>query len=153
MSGHRNRFCQFAIVTLIACLLTGCTSVFPKLDANQIAAEAGSPAAASTANFFVEMHPIVGKPKVYQSEISKPTRVQEALEASGALKNFSKMQVDVYRQLPNGVTHKLPVEFKKNKKVVKYEQDYALHPNDRVVVRAAANSPLDKFVDQVFGEY
>lgn len=152
MSGHRNRLYQFAIVTFIASLLTGCTSVFPKLDSKSITADVES-TAPSTANYYVEMHPTLGKPKVFQGEISKPTTVQIALEESGALKNFSKMKVDVHRLLPNGATHKLPVEFKKNKKIVKYEQDYALHPNDRVVVQAESNSPIDKFVSQVFGDF
>ena len=148
MSGYQNRICQLAIVTLVASLLTGCTSVFPKLDTKSITAETETDAAPA-AFFFVEMHPIFGKPKVYRGEITKPTTVQMALEESGVLSDFSKMKVDVHRLLPNGATHKLPIEFKKNKQV-KYEQDYALHPNDRVVVRAESNSPLDKLVDQVF---
>ena len=103
------------------------------------------------APFYVEMHPILGKPKVYEGEIAQPITVQNALQQSGAFKFTNSMTVDLHRQLPDGGILKMPVEFKKNRQVM-YEQDYALHPHDRIVVQAKSNSPFDKLVDQVFGE-
>ncbi len=114
-------------------------------------AKSNEPPVEEPAPYFVEMHPIIGKAKLFQGAISQPTTVQNALQQSGAFKMTNSMTVDLHRQLPNGGVLKLPVEFKKNRQV-KYEQDYALHPHDRIVVQAKSNSPLDKLVDQVFGE-
>ncbi len=147
-----HRIFQLAVVATFAMACTGCVSVFPNLNTSAVPAVTNPETVANaTANYYVEMHPVLGKPKVYTGVISKPTTVQEALEASGALKEYPAMLVDLHRRLPNGASHKLPVEFKKGKQV-KYEQDYALHPNDRIVVQAKSNSPLDKIVVQVFGE-
>ena len=101
--------------------------------------------------YFVEMHSRIGKPTIYRGEITKPTTVQEALNESGAATRYAKMSVDLYRLLPDGDHLMLPVEFQKNKQV-KYEQDYALHPNDRIIIKPKTNSVLDQFVDPVFGK-
>ncbi len=135
---------------LLCCfVLTGC-GVFPKLGQEQLPPETTE--AGPTSRYYVEIHKGFGEPKLYKGSITKPTTVQNALDESGAKKQFSAMSVDLYRQLPDGGTLKLPVEFKTGKNV-KYEQDYALHPNDRIVVKAKPNSPLDKLVDNVLGDF
>ena len=134
---------------LLCCFVfTGC-SVFSGVSEKQLPSETAN--VSSTSNFFVEMHKNFGEPKVYKGTITKPTTVQNALDESGATKQFSTMTIDLYRQLPGGGQLKLPVDFKSGKQV-KYEQDYALHPNDRIVVKSKSNTPLDKFVDNVFGD-
>ena len=134
---------------LLACFFFSGCNLIPKINDQSLPAESAE--AGPTAYFYVEMHKNFGEPKVYKGAITKPTTVQNALDESGAFKQFSGMKIDVYRQLPDGGALKLPVEFKSGKQV-KYEQDYALHPNDRIVVRPKSNSPLDKLVDSVFGE-
>ena len=146
---NRKYYSLMVLVSMCAFSLSGC-SMFPKLDKSAVLDNI-SAAEESTAEYFVEMHPNIGKPKLYRGKISEPTTVQQALEISGAMDEFSRIQVDVYRQLPDGRPLKLPVELKKGKQV-RYEQDYSLHPNDRIIVRPKSSSPLDKLVDQVFGE-
>ena len=144
------RFTRFLSLTIITCAtisLTGCTAI-TKTAKNAVPVE--NSAAVSQDSFRVEMHPTFGKPKAYTGFITKPTTVQNALEESGALSEFSAMTIDLYRKLPDGRPLKLPVEFKKGKQI-RYDQDYSVHPNDQIIVRAKSNSPLDKFVDQVFG--
>ncbi len=129
--------------------LSGCASLPTLGDRDAIAPE--SQASENPPEFFVEMHPLFSKPKVYRGVIEAPITIQEALDLSNASKLVRAPEVDVYRQLPNGGTLKLPVEFNKKKRV-KYEQDYALHPNDRIIVRSKPQSPLDKIANSVFGE-
>ena len=134
---------------LITAGLSGCAS-FPTLgDRDAIATE--SQPTENPPEFFVEMHPIFAKPKVYRGVISAPVTIQEALDQSKYRKIVRSPVVDLYRQLPNGGTLKLPVEFNKKKRV-KYEQDYALHPNDRIIVHSKPQSPLDRIMDSVVGE-
>jgi hypothetical protein len=122
--------------------------MFPKMGQESLPTEANND---TTAYYFVEMQKNFGEPKIYKGAITQPTTVQQALDESGAKKQFSSMTVDVHRKLPTGGVLKLPVGFKKGKQV-KYEQDYALHPGDRIVVHPQSNSPFDKFVDSVLGK-
>lgn len=137
----------------IACLLSGCSSL-PKIGKTDLPAEAtiSDQDQEPQPAYFVEMHSNFGKPKLYQGTIEKPTRVQEALEDSGALRQFSSMSVDLYRAVPGGRPLKLAVDFKGSNQV-RYEQDYALHPGDRLVVKPKSDSPMEKLVSQVFGEF
>ncbi len=133
---------------LITCLLCGCSSI-PKLGKSDLPAEVAQEAEPQ-ATYVVEMNPRFGKKIVYNGQITEPIRVQDALELSGAAKKFSEMSVDLYRRVPNNIPLKLAVEFKKGKKV-RYEQDYALHPGDRIVVTPNSESPMDKVLGQVLG--
>ncbi|MEM9412273.1 MAG: hypothetical protein AAGA30_14250 [Planctomycetota bacterium] len=147
MNSKSYSFIVFTAMFMMIC--SGC-SMFPKMEKSSAVLDEMSKTE-SVAEYFVEMHPNLGKPKLYRGKISEPTTVQQALEASGAIDEFKRISVDVYRQLPDGRPLKLPVELKKGKQV-RYEQDYSLHPNDRIVVRPKSSSPIDKLVDQVFGE-
>lgn len=145
----RNRDLAICLTSVFACLVCSGCNLIPKAD------DAELPAAAvesSADHYYVEMHKGFGEAKVFKGTIDKPTTVQNALEQSGAQKQFAAMSVDVMRQLPNGTVLKLPVEFKSGKKV-KYEQDYALHPEDRIVVKSKSGSALDKLVDNVLGDF
>jgi len=103
---------------------------------------------AEDAHYYVEIHPPFGKAKLLKGKLNQPTTVQKALESSGALEDVRSPQVDLYRMLPGGAPPlKMPIELKG--KQVKYEQDYAVHPNDRIVVRRKTENALDKIVDSL----
>lgn len=139
---------ELLLIVVLALGFTGC-AVLPSLTVEGDNPE--SPAQDGEGRFIVEKHPWLGKPELYHGVISKPITIQEALNESGAGNMARSAEVDLIRRLPDGGVLKLPVEFNKDKQV-KFEQDYALHPGDRIVVRAKSESPLDKLVDQVFGE-
>jgi hypothetical protein len=42
---------------------------------------------------------------------------------------------------------KLPVEYNSGEKAVMQNQNYALHPNDRIVVTNRSNNAIDKIID------
>ena len=74
--------------------------------------------------------------------------MQTALERSGAVEEYRAMEITLMRVVKeNGQPLKLPVIYRGSKKTVRPEQDYALHPNDVIVVTAKSNNPLDKFVN------
>ena len=137
----------------IACLLSGCSSL-PKIGKTDLPPEAtiSDQDQQPPPAYLVELHSNFGKPKLYEGKLDKPTRVQDALDASGALRQFSSMSVDLYRQVPGNLPLKLVVDFKGSNQV-RYEQDYALHSGDRLVVKPKSDSPMEKLVNQVFGEF
>lgn len=144
-----SRLRNVLVVACVGCLLSGCSSL-PKFGKTDLPPET-SASAQQQAKYVVELHSNFGKPKLYEGVIGEATRVQDALEASGAMKQFSSMSVDLYRPVPGNLPLKLVVEFK-GKKQIRYEQDYALHPGDRIIVKPKSDSPIEKMVTQVFGE-
>ena len=142
---------QFAtVISMVLVISSGC-SMLPNQTIKKGELPTDSSAAptadSSQANYFVEIHASFGQPKLFTGTISEPTTVQQALNKSGALKNIGSPQVDLYRVLPGGAPPlKMPVEFKG--KLVKYEQDYALHPNDRIIVRNNSSS-FSELVDSL----
>ena len=134
------------IIAVVA-ISQGC-SVLPNPSSRELPADIPAAQADSQANYYVEIHASFGQPKLYTGSINEPTTVQQALEISGALSDVKSPQVDLYRMLPGGAPPlKMPVEFKGKR--VKYEQDYSLHPNDRIIVRSQSNSAFDRLVDSL----
>lgn len=98
--------------------------------------------------YLVDMVPFMGESISHKGQIRNNMTVQNALEESGALKKFRKMEVQLYRIVQgSGRTLNMPVEMQPGKKLVKFEQDYALHPGDRIVVKPGGGAGLEK----VFG--
>ncbi len=86
--------------------------------------------------YTVAMKKDFGKPKVYSGSFDKPITVQQALEASGAVKQFRSMEVMLVRKLAkSGQPLNMPVDYQSRKKRVRPEQDYALHDGDRILVQ------------------
>jgi hypothetical protein len=98
--------------------------------------------------YQVEMTGAFNKKAVFQGEIDGPLTVQSALERSGALDRFRNMDIEVYRVVKESNRGlKLNVSYDGRSKTVTPDYDYALHPNDRIVVTSKTNSALDKLVD------
>ena len=58
------------------------------------------------------------------------------------------MDIMIYRIVKeSGRGLKLPVEYNSGEKVVMQNQNYALHPNDRIVVTNRSNNAIDKIID------
>lgn len=90
----------------------------------------------NTKTYSVAMKKDFGKPTVYTGNFDKPITVQQALEDSGAIKQFRSMEVNLIRKLPkSGKPLTMPVDYQARKKRVRPEQDYALHDGDRILVQ------------------
>ena len=104
----------------------------------------------STGRYRVEMSGNFSKSGIFEGDIDGEITVQDALERSGATKKFRNMDIMVYRVVKeNGRGLKMPVTYKGRTKSVLPEQDYAIHPNDRIVIEARSNNAIDKIVDSL----
>lgn len=100
--------------------------------------------------YQVEMTGGFGKTTKFQGQLTGPVTVQEALEAAGAVEKYRSMEIAVFRVIrESGQGLRMPVDYNSRSKSVSQEQNYALHPNDRIVVTSRSNNPLDKFVDSI----
>ena len=137
-----------AICVLLSAVLasSGC-STFSLTQAQALPA-----GAAQKAQGVYEVHMKGGfsKETVSRGVIDGPITVQTVLERSGAIEKFRNMDITIMRVVKeSGQGLKLPVDFQGGKDAVKPEQDYAIHPNDRIVIVSKSNSAIDKIVDSL----
>ena len=135
-------------VGLFSCL-SGCSTLSILNDSSQ------TPIAAPSAGTYQVklMGGGFSKDSVYQGTLDGPLTVQTALERSGAIKKFRNMEITVLRVVEEtGRGLKMSITYKPAKKSVSPEQDYAIFPNDRILVKEVSNSMLDKMVDSVGGK-
>lgn len=154
MSELRRILQSLLFVCALSCTLSGC-STLNLFGSKQLPFGAASVEAPKTppAKFVVEKHSKFGAPKTFEGTLSDQLTVQSALKAAGVRRIGRGMKIEVYRRVADtGRVIKLPVEYDARKKAVKMEQDYAIHPNDRIVIRQNSNSGLDKAVSKIFGD-
>lgn len=141
-----STLCLFAL-GICALSSIGCSTMFQNVSTANTPVD---PAVQSAGSFFVEMRPAFGKPVVYEGQLDGPLTVQNALDRSGAIKKFRGMNIGLYRVVKeNGRNLKLPVVYNFRSKSVAPEQDYALHPGDRILIDPKSNSPLDQVMDSL----
>ncbi|MDA7903358.1 hypothetical protein N9B31_06815 [Mariniblastus sp.] len=100
--------------------------------------------------YRVEMSGGFSNVEFYEGQIDGPMFVQDALERSGATERYRAMDILVYRVVKeSGRGLKLPVEYESGGKMVMQNQNYALHPNDRIVVTNRSLNAIDKIIDSL----
>jgi hypothetical protein len=77
------------------------------------------------------------------------TYVQQALDQTKALKKFRRVRLELYRELPQGGGHKIPVQYDRGKKRIDPATDYAIHPHDRIVVTEDTSTVLDDMLESL----
>ena len=106
---------------------------------------------AVTQSFLLELHNSFGRPNVKQMPFNEGLTVQDVLDKSGA--KHRDMEIDVIRKLSgSGQDLKMPVVYDSSKKRVKYEQNYAIYANDRVIIRPKNGGPFDKALGTLSGD-
>jgi hypothetical protein len=131
----------------------GCQTLDPNLvslftEGSDAAAVAATPATKDAGEqYYVEFRPDGGKPTVVAKPLNDVTFVQQALEQSGAIKRFPRIKVDVYRQLPEGGGHRIPISYDRRNRRVAAGTDYAIHPRDRIVVTEDTSTVLDDMLE------
>lgn len=145
MAFHKLTFVMFA-AAIITMAQSGCSTL------TTLKKEPAPPLPEQAANgmYMVDFVPLVGKQTSFKGQIRNNMTVQDALEESEAFKQVRNAKVTVYRIVRgSGKALKLPVNLMRGKRQVKFEEDYALHPGDRIVVEAGGNG-LDKVIDNLF---
>ncbi len=102
----------------------------------------GDDAPPTGASYALEIHSYVSATKTMSEPFHDGMTVQDALTQSGALTFHKNVEIDVLRREGNQWV-RMPVEYDVGKRHVKFEQDYALHPDDRVVIRPKTTNPID----------
>ena len=130
--------------------LSGCSSMSGHSARSSINDESLTVAAdlqgtAAQSKFAVEYHFTKDKqkPQAIERPLTGALHVQEALEQTGALKKFRRCEIAIVRRLPNGMGHKIPVDYDRNVKRVTPEFDYALLPGDRLIVTEDTTTAFD----------
>ena len=131
--------------------LSGCNSMGGHSAKGSISDESLAAAAvdaqgtAAQSKFAVEFHFTKDKqkPQAIERPLTGTLHVQEALEQTGALKKFRRCEIAIVRRLPNGMGHKIPVDYDRDVKRVTPEFDYALLPGDRLIVTEDTSTAFD----------
>jgi hypothetical protein len=139
---------------LLAAGLSGCAGFGTSksgLDAELSKASGAAAASVQTAKFDVVFQPKSGKPEHIERSLSEPLTVQQALEQSGGLKKFRRVEIELVRQLPSGGVHTIPCEFDRSTRRINPEFDYALMPGDKVVVKEDSSTIIDDMLQSAGG--
>ena len=76
--------------------------------------------------------------------------VQQALEKAGMIKKVSTCELTLIRTVPGTQRrHKMKLEFLSRSRQVTPEHNYALHPNDHLVIAHVSQNPLEAMLPGV----
>ena len=130
-------------------LSSGCTLYNPTKTSM---GEQAIPVSKTANQYAVHMKDWRGDAKVYRGVFEESITVDDALVAAGAKRKYRSMEIDVMRRDPkSGRMIKLAADYDTRKKRIKFEQDYAVHPGDQIVVRPKSGGAMEKLVHSVFG--
>jgi len=137
-------------VALVCVVFAGCQSFdFGSANTSETAATVAQPNVIG--QYQMQLIPGFGKPTVEKVDITGPMTVQDALEASGAIRKFRGMKITLSRIIKDkGTLLKLPVEYQVRSKTVRTEQNYEVLPGDTITVSPKKNS-LDKAIGSISG--
>jgi len=100
---------------------------------------------------FVEIRALGEKPKRITMSLEDAGYIQQVLEQTGLVKEFKHMHIELSRKLPDGTRHKLDVHYDAKEDQVVSAFDYALHPNDLLVIREDSASSLHDMLKKLAG--
>ena len=102
--------------------------------------------------YQMQLIPSRGQPSVEKINITGPLTVQDALEASGAIKKFRGMKISLGRIVKDkSELLKLPVEYQMRSKSVRDEQNYQILPGDTITVSPLKSDTIDKLIKTATG--
>lgn len=133
-------------VCVATILVSGCATFKP---ADKQEMPVGQSSGQPVGTYTVEFRDVFGSGKPYVGKIDeKNPWVQTALEDSGAWKRYRSMNIIIERKVPGRYQPlEIPVEVQPRKREVKYEQDYALLPGDKVIVSPKSTNPIVQMLE------
>ena len=149
----RNQSTALSMCLLVAAM-TGCAGLgTPKSDLTAELSKAGTPGteASNSAKVDIIFQPDRGQPERMERPLTEATTVQQMLVQSGAMKKYRRIEVEVIRPLPNGGAHKIPCEYDRETRQINPENDYALMPGDRVMVKEDPSTIVDDIMRSAGG--
>jgi hypothetical protein len=144
-----------ASVSLLSLASLGCATISGNtgLDLAQMPGEAK---VADPARCFVVFEPISGRPEVVEVPLVEGATVQTALDDAKADRRFRRMNIHVLRRAAGpgrgpAQLQKMNVEYNTRRDAVVVEYDYALYPNDRIIVKEDPSTIVDDMLKGVAG--
>lgn len=142
-----NQVSLFGLILVVG-LASGCSSL-SLMGKNKVPTNPAN----NSDMYRVEMHFHHGDSKTFDGYLNSdspagPVTVQTALESSGAVDKYKRMEITLYRRVAEtGRMLKMPVVYQPRSDSVKVEQDYALHPGDRIVIKPVARGLFSLVMD------
>jgi hypothetical protein len=150
---HAFRFGHLAAAAALALAASsaGCTTLGMKSLGGMLGDDDKPAAIDPASSYQVIFVPTEGKPEQLQRTLSGSIHVQEALEQTGAMKKFRRIEVELVRPLPSGQFHRIVCEYDVGTKQVTPEFDYALLPGDRLIVKEDPSNMFDDMLNSALG--
>lgn len=150
-----NRICYRTAVLLgvcVACAVasSGCAALpsLPVFLADQeVPPPAEIPAGQPTIKLQVTPHR--GDMQRHRIPLSSGMLVEEVLVKAGLTRRFSNMEVSILRSLPDGKRINMDIHYDRAKNRVEPSYNYALLPDDLIMVDEIQHSPLDDLLDKI----
>jgi hypothetical protein len=149
-----RRYSFLILVPVLLGSISGCQTMNAELTSmfgDEPAIAAAPPPPADAPKFYVEFRDDGKKPVLVAIPLTDVVYIQQALEQTNAFKRYRRSKIELYRQLPQGGGHKLPIEFNRAERKVPSGSDYALHPNDRLVVTEDPSNMIDDMMNSLSG--
>ncbi len=108
-------------------------------------------AVSNATSCYIEIRALGKDPKRIRMSLEDAPNVQAVLEQTGLIKRFKNMQIELSRTAPNGTRHKMEIHYDAKKDHVASLFDYALHPNDLLVVRQESMTSFDEMMKKLAG--
>lgn len=115
------------------------------------AAKEVAPSGPPPESCVVEFRAAKKEPKAGNLVIPSDATVQHVLDKSGAVKKFSRMNVELYRKDESGAWQKMRVVYDWGSKKVDPLHDYHVRSGDRVVVTEDTRNALDDMMSDNMG--
>jgi len=143
-----GQICTFVLITGFI-FMSGCTAF--NSSAGKQANIADAVASESQGAFLVEVHPLVGPPKIFRGELTELASIQNAVSSSAA-KRYRNMEIELIRRAPDsGKLIKMTSEYDPARRDVTPETDYTLHDGDRIIIKQRTNAVIDNATSKLFG--
>jgi hypothetical protein len=138
---------QMAVTSMAILLLSGCAMIdtgdksLPLPGSTDVAAAPG-PA------ITMEIRAAGKKPEIKPFQLDNGSTVQQMLEKSKLVKRFRRMDIEILR-VAGQQRAKLAVKYDHTEAQVRPEYDYALYPDDHVIVQEVTKTAFDDMFDSV----
>ncbi len=151
----RNVSLSSLLLLCIAFSLTGCTTLDPSRMTGMFgtAAKEPPPPQPSGPTIVVEFHsPESSKVEVKKLPLTDGMTIQDAVDQLRAGKHFRRCHIDLMRTAPQSTEpHKMEIAWDNGKHRVAFSTNYALYPNDRIMIIEDTETVLDDMVNTLMG--
>ena len=136
------------LLLVVAATSVGCSSLQTSpADLNSQAMMPPPDEEDSEPRVVVELRETEEEPVRLKAPLKEGMVVQQALEGSGALRQFRRMDIVVVRPVPNELPLRMPVNFDWVNREVSDATNYSLYPGDTIEVTEDSRTIIDRMVE------